>query len=352
MRTDDGEILACYRYEGRDYVRDHHASGCDGDCSGCIDCSEPHCTARKRCSEHVERGNLTCGKCIARTADDLTNIERMYARLIPEAVVKGVTSQAAQLAGPAIDTADDIEFFKNRQLSIAMGRIAGDVEPHGRDPVTVLGWWDIAFREDYGQPTGMRVTVARSVAYLKATLPRAAQDPEQEWPVFAREVHACRTLLESVLHDGEQVERGAPCPDCRDAHEEGDPEPPELVLKRHEKDRSGASDRWVCGRCRLRMRPGDYRRMVGTDNIRYADRLPAREMSTRTGIPLSTIQRWAGRRFKGLDADDEPIYDPPRLRSPGRGDDGRKVYLVADVEALRGSGNTRNTGEPEPDQVA
>lgn len=352
MRDQNGTPLPCYRYEGEHYVRDQHGPGCDGDCSGCVPCSEPHCTARKSCREHVGEKELTCGKCIARTADDLTHIERMYGLLIPEAVVKGVTSEAAQLAGPAIDTADDIEAYKHRQLSIALGRIAGDVEAHGRDPVTVLGWWDIAFREDYDQPTSLRVTVARSVAYLKATLPRIAQDPTQDWPVFAAEVHACRTHLEAVLHDGEQVERGAPCPDCRDAREEGDPEPPALVLNRHDRDRTGASDRWVCRACKLRMRPADYRRMVGTDNIRFADRLPAREMATRTGVKLSTIQRWAGRRFKGLDENDEPMYDPPLLRARGRGDDGRRVYLVADVEELARRRNAENATQSDPDQVA
>jgi DNA-directed RNA polymerase specialized sigma24 family protein len=352
VRNQDGEALACYRYEGRDYVRDHHEANCDGDCSGCLPCSEPHCTARKHCSEHVGRGELTCSTCIARTADDLSEIERMYALLPSEAVVKGIGSQAAVLSGPAIDTAEDIEAHKWRQLSIALGRIVGEPEPHGRDPLTVLGWWDIAYREDYDQPTGLRITVGRSVDYLRSVLARVAQDPEQDWPVFAAEIHACRSLLEAVLHDGEQVERGAPCPDCRDAREEGDPEPPALVLKRHEKDRTGASDRWVCGRCRLRMRPADYRRMVGTDNIRYADRLPAREMATRTGVPLGTIQRWAGRRFRGLDKDDQPVYDPPLLRSQGRGEDGRKVYLVAEVERLCDTRRVDVAAQPEPDHVA
>lgn len=352
MRDQNGDVMPCYRYEGQDYVRNQHGPTCDGDCSGCHPCSEPHCTARRGCSEHVGRGELTCGKCIARTADDLTQIEDMYALLPDEAVVKGVGSEAAALAGPAIDTADDVEAHKWRQMSIAVGRIEGEVEAHGRDPLTILGWWDIAFREDYDQPSGLRITVARSAAYLRGVLPTVAQDPEQDWPVFAAEVRACRSHLEEVLHAGEQIERGAPCPRCRDAREEGDPEPPALVLQRHEKDRSGVSDRWTCRRCKLRMKPAEYRRTVGLDNIKFADRLPAREMSTRTGVPLGTIQRWASRKFKGLDENDEPVYEPPRLRSKGRGDDGRKVYLVAEVEALRDRRNAPNPAESEPDQVA
>lgn len=325
----------CYTYEGQHYLRDRHEPECGGDCSGCSLCPEPHCTARRNCREHVDHGQLTCPKCIGRTREDLAEIERMYSLLPDEAVIEGVDSEAAMLAGPAIDTAEDMEAEKHRQMSIAVGRISGDVEPHGQHPVTVLGWWDIAFREDYDQPTGLRITVSRSVAYLSSMLGIIAQDPEQDWPVFAREVRACRSHLEAVLHDGEQVEKGAPCPTCRDEREDGDPEPPALVLQRQDKDTSGAKDRWVCRRDRNhRWSVAEYRLRVGSDHVTYADRLTMRDLPQRTRIPLSTLRKWAARQYLG-NVDGEAVYGPPLLKACGKSEDGRKLYRVDDALTLR-----------------
>lgn len=223
--------------------------------------------------------------------------------------------------GPAIDTAEDATAYKHRQLSFAVGRAKGDVEAHDKHhPVTVLGWWDIAFREDYDQPSGLRITVSRAVAYLSGMLGTIAQDPEQDWPEFAREVRSCRSHLEAVLHDGEQVERGAPCPTCcDDEREEGDPEPPALVLKRAQ-DTSGAKDRWVCRRCKGRWTVAEYRLRVGQDHLRYADRLTASDMLRQHRIRPGSLTGWAALG---------------KVHKRGKDESGRQLYDVADAVAMR-----------------
>ena len=108
---------------------------------------------------------------------------------------------------------------------------------HGDNCVVlmVLGRWEMMIREEYGPPTDLRVTVSRAVDYLDGQLDRMAQDPEQDFPLFAREVAACLAKVESVLAVLVRPERGAPCPKC--------PLPaPRLILERNDSDTSGASD--------------------------------------------------------------------------------------------------------------
>ena len=82
-----------------------------------------------------------------------------------------------------------------------------------RHPYSVLGRWCLMIAEDYGHdlPT---LTVASAADYLDRQLARIANDPEQDWPLFAAEVRKCYRHLETVVALASHVERGAPCPDC------------------------------------------------------------------------------------------------------------------------------------------
>lgn len=70
-----------------------------------------HCTARRTCSQHVGRGELTCARCLGRVRQTIRKIAA-YSPLLPTAAeleeygrraVQGVNSEAAWLAGPAAD---------------------------------------------------------------------------------------------------------------------------------------------------------------------------------------------------------------------------------------------------------
>jgi hypothetical protein len=52
------------------------------------------------------------------------------------------------------------------------------------------------------------------VGYLDRNLHRVANDDEQDFPLLARELKKCRQHLESVLHNDQRPDRGAPCPEC------------------------------------------------------------------------------------------------------------------------------------------
>jgi hypothetical protein len=62
-----------------------------------------HCTARRTCSQHVGHGELTCARCIGRTRRALRQIAQLYALMLPQALNDGVSSEAANLAGPVAD---------------------------------------------------------------------------------------------------------------------------------------------------------------------------------------------------------------------------------------------------------
>lgn len=172
-----------------------------------------HCTARRTCAQHVGKGELTCARCIGRTRTDLRRILDVAALMPEEAIETGVNSEAANLAGPAADP----EAWTWRKVAARQGRawhlslVEDDDEQH---PYLVLGRWDLMIREDYAQPSDKPVTIGNAWAYLDARLGKIAQDPEQDFPLFAREIRKCRTHLENVLRDSQAPERGEPCPEC------------------------------------------------------------------------------------------------------------------------------------------
>lgn len=202
--------------------------------------------------------------------------------------------------------------------------IPADDEHH---PLSVLGWWEMALREDYGPATNKRITVASAADYLDRMLHRLANDPAQDFPLFAREVATCRAHMEAVLHDSRQPERGAPCPNC--------PQPAPRLSKRYDdEDRTGASDRWTCPACGSWWSEADYRLRVGARYVEHADRLTAQQLADRLRVPIGTIRSWASPTRVSIDG--ARTEEPPKLKAVGRTESGQKLYPVAVAESLRG----------------
>lgn len=209
-----------------------------------------HCTARRHCSQHIGHGELTCARCIGNTRGNLRKVVSMSALMLPEALNAGVESTAANLAGPgadygvfsarrniskrwlddhihqsARDWCDDEDctqrHFKTakgdrwhkRGLENALADLIEDDDE--RHPYSVLTRWQMMLSEDWGHDLPERMTITGAAAYLERNLSRLANDPEQDWALFAAEVRKVHSHLEGVLHNSRQPERGAPCPECR-----------------------------------------------------------------------------------------------------------------------------------------
>lgn len=146
---------------------------------------------------------------------DLRQIVQRAALMLPEAMVVGVNSEAANLAGPAAD----VEAWSWRKVAAKQGRawhlsqVEDDDEHH---PLTVVGTWCRMLAEDYGLDCPVLSDLSTAAGFLDRLLGRVAQDDEQDFPLLARELRRCRQHLESVLRDSLQPERGAPCPRCQE----------------------------------------------------------------------------------------------------------------------------------------
>lgn len=309
--TDEGYLL-----------NGEHYDECEGGkCLGCFPCvprsdsGDPlaHCTARHRCTNHIADHELTCPQCLAKTRGAMSEVLTMTGLLPEEAEEKGVDSEAANLAGPA----DPIGWSERKVHASANGYLhtLEDDDPH--HPLAVLGRWDMMLREDYDQPTRERLTVASAVDYLDRTLYRFANDDEQDFPLFVRDVAACKAHMEAVLHDQVGGQRGAPCHLCSEPA-------PALQLRHNDQDFSGATDWWQCPQQREhRWTVGEYRLRVSTDYRAHADRLTAPDMRVQYRVPEASVRAWAS---KG------------EVRRRGRDDSGRQLYDVADVVKRRDRG--------------
>lgn len=302
-----------------------HETDCAGEtCEGCLPCVEPHCVICRRA-----HADVTCAECVAATRDDLRTIAELCGALPAEAAHRGVNGEAMMLLAPSADP----EAWRNRAMSAMRGRVDAAYLEDCRDeqhPTWVLGSWEQAWRDHLDQPTDLAATLPRLVDYLDRQMHVMAETEEVPFEDFARDLRGCRGHLEDVLHDGNQDETGAPCPACRD---KGDESPRPLLLERSDKDPTGASDRWVCRRCKAWWSEADYRLRVGEDHIDHADELTAADMVARTRVPSGTLRRWASRTTRRIGG--ETVEFPPRLKPCGRSADGRKLYRVADVLALR-----------------
>jgi hypothetical protein len=288
---------------------------------------------------------VTCPECIAVAREDLMTIVQLCGfPLLEEVLTGGVDSEAAMLLGPAANT----EAWQYRAKSAMLGRINAEYLDDCRDeahPLWTLGWIETEWREAFDhEDSADRTTIPDAAAYVGRMLhivagmvemPDGSQAPE--FDDAKRRLAACRGSLESAVRAGERDEKGAPCPTCRT--KEPDRTAPALVLSHDDKDTSGASDRWRCPRCKSWWSEADYRLRVGSDHIEHADELTVTDMVARTRVPAGTIRKWASRTTRRIDG--ETVEIPPRLKPCGRSHDGRRLYRVADVIALRDSDSQR-----------
>ena len=222
-----------------------------------------HCTARRYCSWHVGPAELTCARCIGEVRRDLRWIDSLSALLLTAAISDGVDSEAANLAGPAADP----EAWSWRKVAARQGRawhvslIEDDDEHH---PYRVAGTWARMIAEDYDHDMPFGASLGWCIGYLDRQLVRIAQDEEQDFPLFRREIRKCRQHLESVLHNDDRPDRGAPCPTCSVERGKGP------RLQRRWAERWEASDdsrdEWVCP-----VNPKDHKWSEYDYRLRVAD---------------------------------------------------------------------------------
>lgn len=323
----------------RGWLTPEHLRDCDtAGCPGCKPCPKTHCAMRGRCANHVqtEADLRTCPACIGRTRGDITAIELLYATDMPvEAEVAGVESEAFNLVGHAAAPEQYAE--QRRRLGetyVGRGwcdwprteRFAED-DPH--HPYLVLGRWDIALREQYGPQTDLFVTVASAADYLRGLL--AGPFPhDDEFEDFARDVTACRTHLEAVIHDSRTPELGRHCPRCVEVHGKG----PRLRKLYATGDTpaalAGDLDTWHCpDEPEHWWSERDYRDRVASDYLEHATALTADQLGERLGVKPGTVRVWATRekvRKRGRDHLGRQLYDVEDATRHARGE-------TADAEA-------------------
>jgi hypothetical protein len=275
---------------GEDFCRD--------DCPGCQPCTERHC--RNCYRTHVT--GWTCPSCVSGARESLASIVEMSARVEVEATLRGVDSEAANLAGPVADP----ERWGHVQASIKAGRLPADwqeVADHELHPLQVLGTLDMIVCDALDHDRSGRITVASSAAYLGANLSDLAQDEWFDFPDMVARLRACKAHIERVLHDGEQIDTGAPCMEC------------EIPLVR-EWGLLAAADGWRCPKCREFRSEADYRLNVANTHRDTAEWLTAEQCSVKTKVAVGTIRVWGTRGLVDR-----------------RVDSGRTVYAIAQVEA-------------------
>jgi ribosomal protein L37AE/L43A len=244
--------VTCRRVADTYLATDQHFDGCDDPaCKGCYPCvprsdtGDPleHCAGRNHCTEHIPADVLVCARCVGKIRDALADIEKLHAKMLDEAVHRGVESEAANLAGPATDPE---AWSWRKAAALHNGTLAAMDDDDEHHPYSVLGRWDLMIREDYGPPTDALVSVPAAVAYLDGQLDRLANDPAQDFGDFAADVLRCRAHLEAVLHDhgaGDRANVG--CFDCGGTLERR--------LTRH-----GFDDVWTCRDCGRRYTYAEY----------------------------------------------------------------------------------------------
>lgn len=320
----------------RAVIGEHYDECADDRCRGCWPCLHAHCLICRR--EHTTTGHpQTCASCVGAVRDDLEQIVDLFARLEGEAIARG-------MAGDGEDTVlgGDAMVMLAMRYGDQTGARADDKSHESKEdptpPLLTLATWEDCYRDHLGHAPGEQATVTSAADYLSRQLTAIAQDAEVPFDDLARDLRQCRGRLEDVLHDGEQIERGAPCPACREADETAKP----LLQVRNERDVTGASDRWVCTRNRQHWwTEAHYRLRVADDYRANADKLTAKDIAAEYEIPHGTIRRWASKTTRRIDG--ETVEIPPKLKPVGRSEDGRRLYRVEDVLALK----DRESGEGE-----
>lgn len=317
--------MSCY-YAGSDRPRmvrgEHLEAGCKGgNCKGCVECTEPHCLVQW----HGERGNCkthaatVCVPCVSKAREHLANVVRMSGLPLLEQVMSSgdTEAEAADLLGPAANPKQWRQRSDYGHIYEADARAGWHTHP-----LSVLGWYDMLVTEHLGHSRSTKITIVRAANYLDRNLTWLAADVEFDFADLANALADLCAHLELVLHDGEQVETGAPCMKCR--------RPLRRVFAGNElpwSHRDGSRPRtnvdvWACGRCQQWRSEGEYRLNVAEVHRVNAEWLTDQEMEIRTGIKAGTVREWSRER------DDRPALVDKRR------DSGRMVYLAADVERI------------------
>lgn len=321
------------------YVRNRHDEDCPTttwhaplawvDCAGCQECEDRHCLIqwhgdRGDCQTHAES---VCPACVGKVREHIAEIVRLSGfPLIEQLLSAGRTdTEAAHLAGPAANPHQWRQRGDHGHIYDPESRMGG------MQPLWILGKYDLLVTEHLGHKrrTG-KITIPRAASYLGRNLTWLAADLEFDFVDMATDLEECRQHLERVVHDGEQVETGAPCMTCRIP----------LRLVRGERE-----DRWTCPRCRQESTEEQYRFALRADFIENATDLNADDMAVRTEVPASTIRRWAHVR-RTQRKGEKPIDHPPIIKPTGRVNE-RKVYAVVDVEFVRDNGGEALRDSPD-----
>lgn len=282
---------------------DRHEDDCADTewCRGCLPCPKHHCVI---CGiEHVTE--QTCPECIATVRNDLAQIVVLYATLFDHAVnganhdlnINGRLEAARGTPGG------------ESLVMLAPGAKRGDIgiNEHWPTEMVLVGWED-DWRAMKHHHTDATATLAAAARYLNEHLSWAAQN-HYGFDSFAEEIRTHRAHLEDVLHTGDRPDLGAPCPTCK--------KPLERIWSE-----KANNDRWWCERCKVTLRPDEYKTAVARDGRKFATWLSAQDMAEEYEINRGTLQGWAGKK------DD---HDRPLVRKRRDWNTGRMVYNVADA---------------------
>lgn len=260
--------------EPRVLAAQHDDECADDECAGCEPCRRPHCLVQWHgdkgdCQTHAE---TVCPACVGKVREHLAEIVRMSGLpLVAQILATGdVDTEAADLLGPTALPAQWRQRGRHGHIYHPDSRIG---ELH---PMWVLGTWDLLVTEHLGHTRTARITIATAADYLGRNLTWLAADLEFDFAVLAEELAACRRHLERVLHDGEQVETGAPCMTCR--------VPLRLV-------RETGEDKWRCPRCRQESTDAQYRYAVMHVYREHADWLTAGEVEIICNVKPGTLRK-------------------------------------------------------------
>lgn len=287
------------KWAGRERPRvlvGRHQDDCEGDCSGCAICTEPHCRV---CG--LTHANGTCAECMADSRANLHKIARLCGSLPEEVEHRGINGEAMMLLGPAADP----EARGHLEASVLAGRVPADYltdasgETH---PVFVLLSWQMIWRDALEHDEAPDSQLDTAVTYIDQQMTYMGGYEHVPFEDFAGDLRRCVTHLESVLHDGVQVDRGAPCMNCG------------VLLERAWDAEGVGKDGWACPRCKQTSTEDQYRFAVAHLHRTQATHLTDRDMEIRTGVKAGTVRAWA---LRGV--------------VERRRDAGRSLYSVADV---------------------
>lgn len=325
--------MSCY-YAGSDRPRmvrgEHLEAGCKGgNCKGCVECTEPHCLVQW----HGERGNCkthaatVCVPCVSKAREHLANVVRMSGLPLLEQVMSSgdTEAEAADLLGPAANPKQWRQRSDYGHIYEADARAGWHTHP-----LSVLGWYDMLVTEHLGHSRSTKITIVRAANYLDRNLTWLAADVEFDFADLANALADLCAHLELVLHDGEQVETGAPCMKCETALLRiyaGR----EMPWSSSEHPALAHEDGWACPRCKRWHTPEQYRLAVAESHRESAEWLTDVDMEARARVKASTVRSWARA--------DSPT--PIKKRQ----DAGRIVYLVADVIRVRDEKAAKTRGE-------